>query len=591
VDYLKGLIEHELGPPKFAKAKPDHLAHHLPGDSKGSGSLQKLLDQEFGPPKFAVAKQPEEAPAESAADKAEPARKPHLRLEVLSGPAAGHIFDTTDTSQELKIGRYPDCALALPDDQEVSGKHAVITFSQGEQRWKLTDVGSLNGTLLNGTIISHEYRQPGAAHSLAEGDVVYFGNTTRVRVSCSPSPEPSITPRNHAGAGDGAAASPALSEPTDTGMVIRTTGSLSGNAASASAPATTTGTPRFRSQSLQVLNPLGPHLAIESHASIAASIAVHQRLGADHKRTNTGCEDVVYWELPFAPYDQAGCLGIFDGHHGVKAAAKARELVPTTLRTKLTEARAAGSDGLVTGRDADAQRAMLRSVFLEADAALSLDEGCTATLVLVQRNAEDNALLLQSANVGDSSAVLVVLPTDSTPPQTTSPPGSLPSVSWTSIPGTVPNPHSGAANGAAAGAGKEAAKWVKLSEDHRIANSAAERSRLQQHGHTVKNRLYGLNISRMLGDKFLKDEGLGFIAEPHVSGVAALPPGCRAFLVIASDGLWDVVAESRAAGLVAKAAEEEPGVTACDVADILLNQALTLRSKDDISVIAVELRP
>lgn len=34
---------------------------------------------------------------------------------------------------------------------------------------------------------------------------------------------------------------------------------------------------------------------------------------------------------------QAGCLGIFDGHHGVQAAAKARELVPPTLRAKLAE--------------------------------------------------------------------------------------------------------------------------------------------------------------------------------------------------------------------------------------------------------------
>jgi hypothetical protein len=162
-------------------------------------------------------------------------------------------------------------------------------------------------------MISLDYRQQGEPHSLTEGDVIYFGNTTRVAVSCYPSPEPAGTPRGQAAPGPtaggadagAAAASPAMSEPTDTGMVIRSTGSLSGNAASASAPATSTNTPRFRTQSLQVLNPLGPHLAVETHPSIAASLAVHQRLGADHKRTNTGCEDVVYWELPFAPYEQA----------------------------------------------------------------------------------------------------------------------------------------------------------------------------------------------------------------------------------------------------------------------------------------------
>lgn len=36
--------------------------------------------------------------------------------------------------------------------------------------------------------------------------------------------------------------------------------------------------------------------------------------------------------------------------------------------------------------------------------------------------------------------------------------------------------------------------------------------------------------------------------------------GGRAFLILASDGLWDVVAEQRAAVLTSKAAEEKPGV-------------------------------
>lgn len=42
---------------------------------------------------------------------------------------------------------------------------------------------------------------------------------------------------------------------------------------------------------------------------------------------------------------------------------------------------------------------------------------------------------------------------------------------------------------------------VKLTADHRIASSSAERERLAQRGHSVRSRLYGLNISRMLGDR------------------------------------------------------------------------------------------
>jgi hypothetical protein len=71
------------------------------------------------------------------------------------------------------------------------------------------------------------------------------------------------------------------------------------------------------------------------------------------------------------------------------------------------------------------QASILRSVFLETDAAISVDEGCTATVLLLQRFGSNSAAgpsdghstdngnggsrgwLMQSANVGDSSAVLV----------------------------------------------------------------------------------------------------------------------------------------------------------------------------------------
>ncbi len=46
-----------------------------------------------------------------------------------------------------------------------------------------------------------------------------------------------------------------------------------------------------------------------------------------------------------------------------------------------------------------------------------------------------------------------------------------------------------------------AGTWSQLTADHRIANSSSERQRLEERGHTVKKRLYGLNISRMLGDR------------------------------------------------------------------------------------------
>ncbi len=202
--------------------------------------------------------------------------------------------------------------------------------------------------------------------------------------------------------------------------------------------------------------------------------------------------------------------------------------------------------------------------------------------------------------------------------------------------------------------------WLKLSEDHRISSSAKERERLAQLGHrTVRTRLYGLNIARMLGDRFLKDEALGFTAEPHVSArVRATPgdaacavwrhprdldaegegqqgPGAAAaaeagaeaaggvvrktLLLVASDGLWDVLAEGKAAAFVARTLMQDPGeqgsrgwraarrccgqaaegdacgagaragTSVAELAGLLVGQAVTLRSKDDITVLVAEL--
>ncbi len=63
---------------------------------------------------------------------------------------------------------------------------------------------------------------------------------------------------------------------------------------------------------------------------------------------------------------------------------------------------------------------------------------------------------------------------------------------------------------------------------------------------TRSTRLYGLNLSRCLGDKFLKDGDLGLSAAPHVSPVVRVPPRASGLVVLASDGLWDVAEATRA---------------------------------------------
>lgn len=63
---------------------------------------------------------------------------------------------------------------------------------------------------------------------------------------------------------------------------------------------------------------------------------------------------------------------------------------------------------------------------------------------------------------------------------------------------------------------------------------------------TNHTRLYGLNLSRCLGDKFLKNEDLGLSAEPYVSPVLRFDLAQRGVALLASDGLWDVMEPSAA---------------------------------------------
>lgn len=66
----------------------------------------------------------------------------------------------------LSIGRLPECTITL-NDPNVSRRHAEIRPSGAGYR--ITDLGSTNGTLVNGRRI-HE-------HQLADGDVLTFGAT------------------------------------------------------------------------------------------------------------------------------------------------------------------------------------------------------------------------------------------------------------------------------------------------------------------------------------------------------------------------------------------------------------------------------
>jgi pSer/pThr/pTyr-binding forkhead associated (FHA) protein len=66
------------------------------------------------------------------------------------------------------LGRRADCALALPQDDLISGRHAELRLQ--DQRVLIADLGSTNQTFVNGVAIQ-------APHPLVEGDLLRIGQS------------------------------------------------------------------------------------------------------------------------------------------------------------------------------------------------------------------------------------------------------------------------------------------------------------------------------------------------------------------------------------------------------------------------------
>ncbi len=82
-------------------------------------------------------------------------------LVELTGGRCFHLF-----SPRTRIGRDPKNQITIDDDIYVSRLHAFITFEDG--RYWLEDVGSKNGTKLNGSFILER-------EELSPGDIATIG--------------------------------------------------------------------------------------------------------------------------------------------------------------------------------------------------------------------------------------------------------------------------------------------------------------------------------------------------------------------------------------------------------------------------------
>jgi hypothetical protein len=71
-------------------------------------------------------------------------------------------------TDSLMFGRQPDCDVVL-DEGSVSKQHAVLRWNEAEHRCTVKDLGSRNGTFLNGTIIVNREAP------LKDGDILSVG--------------------------------------------------------------------------------------------------------------------------------------------------------------------------------------------------------------------------------------------------------------------------------------------------------------------------------------------------------------------------------------------------------------------------------
>ena len=104
-------------------------------------------------------------------------------LTVLNGPFKGQRRAFAGAARCV-IGRSGECDLQLPSAPQfgkVSRQHCELDL--GPAALRVRDLGSLNGTFLNGNLIGR--RQPGDSsgggggvwHTLKEGDELRVGNT------------------------------------------------------------------------------------------------------------------------------------------------------------------------------------------------------------------------------------------------------------------------------------------------------------------------------------------------------------------------------------------------------------------------------
>jgi pSer/pThr/pTyr-binding forkhead associated (FHA) protein len=123
--------------------------------------------------------------------------EPIVTLIITRGPLAGQRYAFAKPTTCV-VGRARDCTIALPAETEhrdVSRRHCQLDISPPAVR--VRDLGSLNGTYVNGRKIGQRDSQTASAEAdaagsqaveLSAGDEIQLGDHTAFQVTVAPPP-------------------------------------------------------------------------------------------------------------------------------------------------------------------------------------------------------------------------------------------------------------------------------------------------------------------------------------------------------------------------------------------------------------------
>ena len=127
---------------------------------------------------------------------------------------------------------------------------------------------------------------------------------------------------------------------------------------------------------------------------------------------------------------------------------------------------------------------------------------------------------------------------------------------------------------------------IRLSYDHRMSDEKEKQRILEAGVEVEENRIGGeLMLTRIFGDYEFKDDKNknGVICEPFLSKIKIDLNIPNQFLILASDGIWDLISEKEIQQMIAMKTNSEK------LCAMIIKKALDRDSWDNMSVFAIKL--